>query len=70
MSYGLIPSVASARVQRVRIRNYKGIGSSDIPLGGLTILVGRYGAGKSNFLNALRFITDGLQTSLGQALNA
>lgn len=66
----LIPSVESARVRRVRIRNYKSIGSCDVQLGGLTILVGRNGAGKSNFLNALRFITDGLQTSLGQALNA
>ncbi|GMU37110.1 MAG: AAA family ATPase [Phycisphaerae bacterium] len=68
LSSGLIPSVASARVRRVRIRNYKSIGSCDIQLGGLTILVGRNGAGKSNFLNALRFITDGRQTSLGQAL--
>lgn len=39
-------------------------------LGRLTALVGRNGAGKSNFLDALRFVTDGLQTSLDHAIKS
>ncbi|MCC7292977.1 MAG: AAA family ATPase [Phycisphaerales bacterium] len=66
----LIPADAAPRVRCVRIRNFKSIGSCNIELGGLTILVGRNGSGKSNFLDALRFIADSLQTSLGHALNA
>lgn len=53
---------------RVRIRNYKSIGKCDIELGALTILVGRNGSGKSNFFDALRFIVDGLQSSLDHAI--
>lgn len=70
MNSSLISGDVIARVQRVRVRNFKSIGSCDVPLGSLTILVGRNGAGKSNFLKALDFITDSLQTSLGQAINA
>lgn len=55
---------------RVGIRNYKSIGSCDIRLGRLTALVGRNGSGKSNFLDALRFVSDGLQTSLDHAIRA
>ena len=55
---------------RVRIRNFKSIGQCDVPLRRLTVLVGRNGAGKSNFLDALRFIVDGLETSLDQAIKS
>ncbi|MEM6330650.1 MAG: AAA family ATPase, partial [Planctomycetota bacterium] len=34
-------------ISRVRIRNYKSIGRCDVELGGLTLLVGRNGSGKS-----------------------
>jgi predicted ATPase len=54
-------------LRRVVIKNYKSIGKCDVRLGRLSILVGRNGAGKSNFLDALRFIADGLQTSLDHA---
>jgi predicted ATPase len=54
-------------LRRVMIKNYKSIGKCDVRLGRLSILVGRNGAGKSNFLDALRFIADGLQTSLDHA---
>jgi predicted ATPase len=57
-------------IRRVRIRNYKSIGDCDVELGRLTILVGRNGSGKSNFLDALRFVFDGLQTSLDHALKS
>ena len=42
-------------ISRVRIENYKSIARCDVRLGPLTFLVGRNGAGKSNFLDALRF---------------
>lgn len=57
-------------LRRVRIRNYKSIASCDVKVGRLTILVGRNGSGKSNFLDALRFIADGLQTSLDHAIKS
>lgn len=57
-------------LRRVKIRNYKSIGKCDIAPGRLTILVGRNGSGKSNFLDALRFLGDGLQTSLDHAIKS
>ncbi|HXV59939.1 MAG TPA: AAA family ATPase [Vicinamibacteria bacterium] len=61
---------APAFVRRVRIRNYKSLGKCDVELHALTLLVGRNGSGKSNFLDALRFVTDGLQTSLDHAIKS
>jgi predicted ATPase len=57
-------------VRRVRIRNFKSIGKCEIQLCALTVLVGRNGSGKSNFLDALRFLADALQTSLDHALKS
>ena len=47
-------------IRRVKIRNYKSIKNCDVELKPFTILVGRNGAGKSNFLNAVRLVTEGL----------
>lgn len=55
-------------VRRVQIRNYKSIAACSIPLKPLTFLVGRNGAGKSNFLDAFRFTADALTTTLDLAL--
>ncbi len=55
-------------LKRVRLRNYKSIGHCDVELGPLTLLVGRNGSGKSNFLDAMRFVTDSLESSLDHAL--
>ena len=55
-------------VTRIRISNYKSIDACDLGLGNLIFLVGPNGTGKSNFLDALRFVTDSLQTSLDHAL--
>ena len=57
-------------LRRVKVKNYKSIGNCDVKLGRLNVLVGRNGTGKSNFLDALRFIVDGLQTSLDHAIKA
>lgn len=59
-----------AFLRRARIKNYKSIGQCDVELAALTVLVGRNGSGKSNFLDALRFVADGLQTSLDHALKS
>ena len=55
-------------LRRVRIRGYKSIAFCDVPLQPLTILVGRNGAGKSNFLNALAFLRDVLDSSVTKAV--
>lgn len=54
-------------IRRVRIRNYKSIRHADVSLSPFTILVGRNGSGKSNFLDALHFVSDSLRISLEHA---
>lgn len=53
---------------RVILKNYKSIAGCDVRLPSLCFLVGRNGAGKSNFLDALRLVSDALNTSLDHAL--
>ncbi|NED12271.1 AAA family ATPase [Streptomyces sp. SID9124] len=55
---------------RVRLRHYRSIAEADVSLGQLLLLVGPNGSGKSNFLDALRLLSDSLQTSLDQALRS
>lgn len=55
-------------VTRVALRNYKSIAACDVQLSSLTFLVGQNGTGKSNFLDALRLVAEGLRTSLDHAL--
>lgn len=55
-------------VERVRINNYKSIARADVTLGDLVVLVGRNGAGKSNFIDAIAFVAEALSTSLEQAM--
>ena len=59
-----------ARVREVQIRNYKSIGQATVPMGGPTILVGANGAGKSNFLDALAFVSDCLTDSVELAFKS
>ncbi len=54
-------------LRRVRIRGYKSIAFCDVALQPLTVLVGRNGAGKSNFLDALAFLRDCLETNVTEA---
>jgi predicted ATPase len=53
---------------RVVLKNYKSIEACDVDLDSLTFLVGANGAGKSNFLDAAKFVADALRTSLNHAL--
>ncbi len=55
-------------LNRVVLRNYKSIAACSVGLGPLTFLIGPNGTGKSNFLDALRLITESLNTSLEHAL--
>ncbi|MFO0983423.1 MAG: AAA family ATPase [Planctomycetota bacterium] len=55
-------------IRRVQLRNYKSIEACDVRLRPLMFLVGLNGAGKSNFLDALRFVSDALRNSLDHAL--
>lgn len=57
-------------IRRVRIQNYKSIRHADVSLSPFTILVGRNGSGKSNFLDALHFVSDSLQISLDYATDS
>jgi predicted ATPase len=55
-------------LKKVVLNNYKSIKECSVTLGPLTFLVGQNGAGKSNFLDALRLVSDALTTSLEHAL--
>ena len=55
-------------LRRVRIRGYKSIAFCDVRLMPLTILVGRNAAGKSNFLDALGFLRDGMEVGVIEAV--
>lgn len=58
----------STFITRVVLKNYKSIAACDVKLQPLMFLVGRNGAGKSNFLDALRFVADALHSSLDHAI--
>jgi predicted ATPase len=57
-------------LRKLSIRNYKSIAACQVSLKPLTVLVGRNGSGKSNFLDALHFVSDALLTSLDHALKS
>ena len=61
------PTTASF-LRRVRIRDFKSIAHCDVELGPLTVLVGKNGSGKSNFVDALRFVSDELWMSAGAVI--
>jgi hypothetical protein len=55
-------------ITRVQLKNYRSFKACDVKLDRLAFFVGTNGSGKSNFLDALRLITDALNTSLDHAL--
>lgn len=55
-------------LRRVKVENYKSIASCDVTFTPLLVLVGPNAAGKSNFLDVLRFVADALETTPADAL--
>ncbi len=51
-------SASPLRISRLRVKNFRSIAEIDIPLGPLTVLIGANGSGKSNVVDALRFVRD------------
>jgi predicted ATPase len=58
----------SVLITRVVLKNYKSIAACSVRLQPLVFLVGQNGSGKSNFLDALRFVSEALHSSLDHAL--
>lgn len=58
----------SLSVVRLELKQYKSIEHCDIALSPMTVLVGRNGVGKSNILDALRFVADALRDTLEYAI--
>jgi len=59
-----------SRIREVHIRNYKSIGQAVVQLSNITVLVGRNGAGKSNFVDALSFVQQCLSDSIELAFKS
>lgn len=55
-------------ITRVHVKNYRGIGDVSVDLGALTTLVGCNGAGKSSFVDVLRFVRDAVTIGLDDAI--
>jgi predicted ATPase len=47
-------------IERIRIQNFRSLVNVTLDLGPLTVLIGRSGTGKSNFVQAIRFLRDSL----------
>ncbi|GGS97608.1 hypothetical protein GCM10010156_64750 [Planobispora rosea] len=62
------PEQASPFVSRVRVKGFRSLADCDVRLGPLTVLAGFNAAGKSNVVDALRFVRDAAAHSVGQAL--
>ncbi len=60
--------VPQFQITKLRVKNFRSIRDAEIELGPLTALVGPNASGKSNLLDALRFVGDALDTDLDTAL--
>jgi len=53
-------------IKRIRVANFKSIGDASLDLSsGVTVLIGRSGSGKTNFLEATRYLRNLLRAGLG-----
>lgn len=55
-------------LRRLSIRNFRNIGRCDVGLAPLSVVVGRNGAGKSNLLDGIAFVSDAVRGSLEEAV--
>ncbi len=60
--------VPQFQITKLRVKNFRSIRDAEIELGHLTALVGPNASGKSNLLDALRFVGDALNRGLDAAL--
>ena len=58
------------QITRVVLENYKSIAFCDVKLGPLSILVGPNASGKSNFLDALRFLSEAMNAPVEKAFQS
>jgi predicted ATPase len=49
------------KLESLRVQNYRSLREVDLPLQSLNILIGTNASGKSNILDALRFLAQGIQ---------
>ena len=59
----------SARIEEIRIQNFRAFENARLTLSDLTFLVGRNGAGKSSILDAIEFLREALADNLPNALD-
>lgn len=64
-----IPDESEFRITRMRVKNFRSIRNLDMELGPLTVLVGPNASGKSNILDALRFIRDAVARGVDFAIS-
>lgn len=55
-------------LKRIMVTNFKGISNVPVELGKLNVLIGANAAGKTNFVDAMRFVHDTLESGLTTAV--
>jgi len=55
-------------ITKITVKNYRSIADLTIQMPKLTVLVGKNGSGKSNFVDVLRFVSEALQFGLDSAV--
>lgn len=63
------PDESEFRITRIRAKNFRSIRNLDMEVGPLTVLVGPNASGKSNVLDALRFIRDAVSRGVDFAIS-
>jgi predicted ATPase len=55
-------------IERIKLENFRSIRSLDLELGQLNVLIGRNGAGKSNFLSFFQILGNGVREGLNKTI--
>lgn len=62
--------IPHTNITRLKVKNYRSLADIDIALHPLTVFVGKNSTGKSNVIDVLRFVRDGLTDGLEYVLNS